>query len=659
MDHDPRAAAGPATAEPPAPSFLSWPPPGLERLQGDLWRVVRGLFAGGVVLVAPTLGVVVRDEPFYSVGPLQEAWWVLVITSLVGLALLWRAFTDLFRLAGRTARALDRGHGPYLVTLVAADRDRDAGFLLQGSRIFSVLSPATRRLVMRLRLTTVASLLAGGLWLPVAFVAAVLLGSRGLLSPRQVAMVPLLPCALLVALGGVTRFWERFLVSRARRDWHSRPWVADLDRDQIQSWNEALTEKSVPLPMGPVRGSGSLRVVMAVTVLLALFVTLPMIALMASSSVTPLMAMAAVPRFERSQARAAEVEPLRRYRVEIDPALTPETAGEILHVLLHAGHGLPAPPPELSPARSYDDTFLPEGNPDDDPSGIAPPFWPERLFQELGSLGPEGIAHLRAVGSHPALAELSTLATAGSMDVAAARWRTPFPQDLTAASFPIPRMSALREVGYAQIARAAVAALDGREADAERYLRELVSYGLLLGDHGPLLLDNLVGYVTASAGGDALESFYRSRAREAEAETLAWAREAARAAAARAQVGMTTSPLAALREMPDVVVDSSALRGLRWEFFVAINSVAPCLNLNRIVFGPDEGYSAWLEQARASLVRYPSEAPLFELMSQGYFGSVGGPGPRGLPDRLLGLAMGGSGAHGSCAALFRAMVALR
>ena len=111
--------------------------------------------------------------------------------------------------------------------------------------------------------------------------------------------------------------------------------------------------------------------------------------------------------------------------------------------------------------------------------------------------------------------------------------------------------------------------------------------------------------------------------------------------------------------MPGVVVDSAAMRGLRWEIFTTLSSLAPCLNLNQVVFGPDASYAAWLEEAHASLVAFPSEEPLFQLMRQGYFGPAGAGPPQGLPGRLLSLAMGGSEATGGCTRMFGEVAALR
>ena len=41
--------------------------------------------------------------------------------------------------------------------------------------------------------------------------------------------------------------------------------------------------------------------------------------------------------------------------------------------------------------------------------------------------------------------------------------------------------------------------------------------------------------------------------------------------------------------------------------------LAPCINVHKMVFGPDETYDEWRLRARDSLVRVRGEVDLFEL----------------------------------------------
>ncbi len=192
---------------------------------------------------------------------------------------------------------------------------------------------------------------------------------------------------------------------------------------------------------------------------------------------------------------------------------------------------------------------------------------------------------------------------------------------------------------------------NGDPRGAEESIRKLISAGFLLGDEGVTLIDNLIGFVLVRTGGVALESFYRATGQTEEAEALTWVRETADRSADLASVDEGwTDVEAALAQMPQTVRSPDAVRGLRWEYFILLNGLTPCLNANRVVFGPEEGFSEFLAEAREALVRYPSEEAFFELARQGWFGQISGSGPERLIGRVVGLTLGGGGTPGSCAA---------
>ena len=79
--------------------------------------------------------------------------------------------------------------------------------------------------------------------------------------------------------------------------------------------------------------------------------------------------------------------------------------------------------------------------------------------------------------------------------------------------------------------------------------------------------------------------------------------------------------------------------------------LAPCINLQKTVFGPDATYDEWMERAEEALVRVPGEAALFDLASTGTGGSIDeAQSPGGLA-RLVGLTLGTRTQPGSCARL--------
>jgi hypothetical protein len=105
-----------------------------------------------------------------------------------------------------------------------------------------------------------------------------------------------------------------------------------------------------------------------------------------------------------------------------------------------------------------------------------------------------------------------------------------------------------------------------------------------------------------------------------------------------------------LQGVPQLVETEDALRGLRWEYFSTFNTLAPCMNLHKMVFGSDDSYAAWRERARESLVRVGGEGDLFDLAENGATG-LRNRQVEGFLPRFLSLMLGGRGTPGSCAAL--------
>jgi hypothetical protein len=610
--------------------------------------VIRRLFVGGAILVLPLLGALTLPQPFHSVGPLGDAWWILLVTTAVGAGVLVTAYVSLTRLLLRAARAVTLGYGWVTTALVAADGDRDMGFLLQGAREYALFGDSTRRILRAMRLVRACALLAASLWLSVGFALGLLLAAGGSMSPMGLVALTLAPVVLLPMPGVALRAFEGTLLRRARREWHGRPEAHLHDREEGRRWMADMgAMDDVAMQPGSRRSAILLRLGAAVVILAALFVIVPAATVAGTSSISPVLAMIALPRFGSTQRRAAESEPLRRYALPADAAVGPQEAGEILHVLTYVGRDGRARAGELAPARVYPDAYF-DNRGRDNPTGLFPEQWSDDLFGRLRDPSPEEVAYLRRVAAHPALLEFSRLARASELDAAGARWTRPFTPGTTPAGIATPMFSPVREASSAQIARAAVAAVEGRRDEAERLLRETISVGLLMGDRGPTLIENLIGFVVAARGGRALSAFYRFTGRTEEADELEWAMDVAASAAERASVLRGSTPLATLGEIPAFVTDTTTVRGLRWEYFAVLNTLSPCLNLNRIVFGPDPAYSEWLETAHESLVDWPSDEPLFELMRLGWFGRVGGPSEPTFLTRLLGMTVHRGNDPGSC-----------
>jgi hypothetical protein len=617
-------------------------------MQGDLARIAaKGALAGGI-LVLPLLFAVARTQDIATLGPFADAWWVTLVLASVGFAFAADALTSVGRGLRRGGAAMESGYDARTVGYVLADHRRDMGFLLQGGRHFSVMEPRRREQVARLRLWALMCHAVAGVWLPVALGLVLLAAARGWLEADAVWSLTLAPALLLYVVGGVLGLVEDGWVRKARSTWFRQPWASDLVGDEIEQWRGDLARRRGEefRAAGPERRpvQGLYRTAVVVGFLTAV-VAIPVLTLVPTSAIGPVLVMVALPRFGRVQQRAAEVEAFRAYVVEKDAGITAVEAGHLLQQLLYVGSSRTAVAGEVEPSERYSQAWLPEMQ-SVNPLGSEPHRWAEQLFARVAEgVTPEMTEYLGAVASNPAHEAFSRLARAGALDAAAGRWEDPFPVGLTMASVPIPRFGELRQGAYAHVAAAALAHVQDRDAHAEVLLREVVSVGILLGDQGPTLIENLIGHVLAEYGGTALEQFYATTGRGEEGARLHEIRAAARRSAARIHGAAPQGIEASVRTLPELVADTGTVRGLRWEFFTLTTTLTPCLNLHRMVFGPDAEYEAFVEEAHASLVRWPSEEKLFDLARAGYWGAAD-PANESLFGRFLGIAM--RPGEGSC-----------
>jgi len=624
--------------------LLAWPPPGLSRLRGDLWEVIEKLGGGATVFTLPLLATLSLSREPWRLGVFGDAWWIVIVTSIVGMALLLSGHVQLFRILLRWRAATGRGYAPRTVALVLIDREGDTGFLVQGARAYSLIPQSTRSLLLTGRIGQTGLLLLAELWMSCGFVLGVLLAAHGSLGPDALMTWTLLPVAVPTALAFLLRASENTLLVTARRQWYQQPWSRDLAREEISGWHAAAAGQ--PDVVGVRAGSdGDGRVMLAAgaatTVVVGLVTLVLAIPLVVTSGIGPVLAAIAAPTFSTTTRRAATAEALESLRLPKNGALTPRQAGEALHSLSPSDRdGLFRPPP-----RQYEPIPIDDAR-ESNPTGVDPYQWAEELVPLIGTggLGPDAIAYLDGLGGLPALQEWHVLGTSSGLDELGARYVFPLPDTLSMWDFPIPRMSGLREAAYAQVGAAVGAAANGRTDEAETRLRELIGAGLLLGRDGETLISNLIGFVIANTGGEALANLYDATGRTQEGSAVRDLMEAGERAVAvsRTGVGITS-----MDEMPSVVTDSLAIRGLRWEYFSALSTLGPCLNLNRVVFGPPANYEEWLQEVHAALVRTDEENQLFELARSGW----GAQRPAGLQPvmRLFAQMMGGG--VESCAVL--------
>ncbi|MDX1494691.1 MAG: hypothetical protein R3253_11555 [Longimicrobiales bacterium] len=638
----------PPTEETPVRPML-WPPPGLARIQGDLWIVARKMAVVATALVVPLLVVIGLPHSPYGLGPLGEAWWLVLLTTILGVALFTDAVVTLVRFLGRVRRALAEGYTKHVVALVVSDRDRDNGFLLQGVNAFSVLSQSERRTLGRLRFLAPLGYLVGATWFVVGFGILLFLAARGWVSPTGLGFGTIAPAVFIWFFGLVLRATEGTLAYRAREAWHRNDWAEDLARHEIESWQDASEDRGFVPRGASVRGAPiwpSLALVGVVVGSLAAVV--PAMTLVPASSIGAILGSIGGWSYERTLLRGAEAEAYRPYRVDPDSTVTAIRAGELLHSLARAGLGPHDAPEFREPVESFEEPWIAETPPE----GFrveAAPYWSDTSWTwvERG-LSAEESEFLRSVAEHPAREHFSTLASATALDFVGAYYRLPFDADDTYFSLPIPRTAGLRSAAHSHLALAALHAAAGRHDEAQQTVREVISVGFLLTDKAPSLLTNLVGSILVRVGGDALASAYAVAGDVSEAEALRAVVQAAEAASERmavAVVGPRPGGDDFLEHLPRVAEDPRALPGLRWEAAHLVTVFTPCANLRRVVFGPDEEYYAWMDRVRASLVDFPAEEAYFEVAMRG----ISPLAEPGFLSRAVTMAMGRADTPGSCA----------
>lgn len=147
--------------------------------------------------------------------------------------------------------------------------------------------------------------------------------------------------------------------------------------------------------------------------------------------------------------------------------------------------------------------------------------------------------------------------------------------------------------------------------------------GFVLIDNAPTMIETFIGGAIVRLGGDALVEVYRRTGRTRDADLLGGVLTDLRAVTASRQGFRTQSLDESYGHMAEVVSDSATPAGVRWESFLMVSTFAPCMSLNRIVFGAGEEFDAWRAEARRSLVHSPGEEALFTLSSRGILGTSG------------------------------------
>jgi hypothetical protein len=599
---------------------LTWPPPGLERIPGQLSTLIAVLALGDLLLVLPLIASVATDQHFLSFGAFGSSWWVPIVSTAVGVIILAGGFERLVRLLWSAAKAAQAGHGWRLVLHVVADVDRDSGFLIQGMRHYEGVSPSQRKLILEMKLVGVLALAGAVVWAPFGFSLAVMMASAGWVGAGAIWVLGVVLPALAVVVGVGARFASGLLARSVRK---GRRVDATALEGEIASWNDTLAGAATAegFDAGGRRQHRVFRLLAVGMALVGVMAVIPPVALTTSGGIAPLISSIAIPKFSRTQAKLATADVFRDYAAPVDSTVTPQAAGEALHALAMAG--VRDRDSLLQPAvRTYAPPWT-----DSSYARVLPRVGTQAALDLLararGGLTREERRALRGVASHPMQEEVGTIARADVVDVVGTRWTIPFPEEMPKWALPITRFTPLKYSGAMHLALAAQELSEGRPANAERAVREVISLGFVLIDDAPLLIDNLIGVILVRSGGEGLLTLYRATGRSAEADRLEEVLAAVVATAERVSAVPSGTAGGMLRVIPAMVTDTTLTPGLRWELYGMVTAFAGCLNLHTLVFGAGEEYETWRTEARAALVRLPSEEQLFELFGRSVFGTEG------------------------------------
>lgn len=628
---------------------LSWPPPGMERLQGSLWRVIGLSWTGSLILVLPLLWALAIEQPFYSLGPFEDTWELGIAIAAIGAVLITFAFGHLWFAMQGAAKASDLGYGTTTVLEVACDSGRDTGFLIQGKRHFASLDSGSQIKVVRGRLTGAVLLLGAATWMVAGFGIAILLAARGFVTPSGIWLITVAPSALMTVAGGFFMISQSTTVRELQTGWNAQE---GMNRIHIESeaWNQRLDDAGEHIALGSGERGGADKFRRGAIAVIAVFFLgfVPAATIAVATAIGPILAETAVPTFMAVQEMAGGAEVLRRFAVAPDPSVSAAEAGQAFQNVAFVGFTSTPEPLEAPPTAAYTDAWFPTP---DFPDVFSESVAKDLMRRPFPDFSESEQAALRQAAAHPAQAEFTVLAHAEIADIVSGRWVLPFPDSITFQELPWPRFQAFRVAGLARISKASLEVAEGNREQAEQTIRELISTGFLLIDNGPTLLDNLIGVELTRMGGDALEGYYMNVGEADQAESLAWAREGALGAAKKARAGLIAEDARALLQgVPELVENEDALRGLRWEYFATFNMLAPCINLHKMVFGADDTYDEWRQRAERTIVRVPGERQLFDLAENSVL-NAGSQQIEGFFPRFMNLMLGSGNAPGSCASM--------
>jgi hypothetical protein len=585
--------------------LLEWPPPGLEKLRGLMRTTLRVIMAGAFVFTLPlvVLSVFDRESFVRQTLPPMTAMFVIttlgLLTFLVGIA----ALATIFK---RAREKVGMGYGWGTILEVVADRRGDTGALIAGAREYAELDHKRRNAMRRNRLIALLLRLLAGVVPVVGYFLGIAFAARSSGGPTIVLWSSIILSLTLLAEARVIAWQEDRALAAARqrrRSAHAHPGTENL----AETWTESFEQVRLGQRMGsgprwqgkPVKTGTYLALAGVAGVGVVVFTIFTL------TSLVHIIGNVAYPNYSNIRNRVFRIQRLAEYRVAPDSTITPLRAGQALHAIVRNGPGGTRMPFEkeavitIPPQR---EVRLP------DPFPLTGGGWANHAVRKARrGFTLQERDYLRALADNTALQEFRTLARAPGLDFTAAFW------DLTPEAnwmqLPIMKGSPIRQAAAANLAQAALDLSDGRTQLAEQRIRETISAGFLLIEHGRVIIENLFGAAIVGQARASLTALYEVTGRDRDARLVSSDNDPELPANHMAGRANADDAQRALRA---AILDTTMLSGIRWEALPLL-AIEPCGDMHQIIFGPDSLHRATLAEARRTMVKRQSDSALFAM----------------------------------------------
>ena len=619
----PTAAEVARRLSPGAGTLLEWPPPGLDALHGRLARHAKRLWAGSLALAAALL-ICLAFGTVMS-GPQSFGGVLVAILAVLGTAVVLVAVRGLVADVRRAIGAVRQGFTWLTVAETAADARGDTGALIAGTREYAGLAAGHRSALRAFRIALGTLAVIGGALPGPLFVAVAWLAAAGVARPAATPWLVLGPSALALLCAAGLAALEGRAVAVARRQLRARRVRPEATARLVEPWYASFDSARGAQPLGRGRlGWARVGLAGAAAALLTAAAVVVLVPVWLVGVAGPRSGSDWSINLKGVQDKVRIAELLRPYALPPDSTITPLQAGQAFWALLRTP-GADAVPENPPPAPFEDLPALGAGDSLFAAARIRRNAATGRTFMDLspdpnvllemaarGRLSRAELAYLERLAANPRWQAFSTVARAPAVDWWGARFRLPYPDSVTVYDLPIPKLGYYKDLAHANTLRAALSLSRGDRADAERVLRQTISFGFKLTD-GNWLIEELIGAVIVGIGRQGLQQFYALTGRP-EAATIKAQFDSAAAAVANKQAppGATLDPSALRRSLVGLVSDSTMPRGLRIE---ALNllGISPCTNVRELLFGMTPELDSVFRWSRRTLARFPSEAAYIDV----------------------------------------------